>query len=341
MSSTRSILRRVAVLLGLVGAGCDSPSASGGTLAGFQVQGDGQGGHAGVELPQPIQVTALDTDGQPLKGVEVQFVVTSGGGSLLVAQARTNADGIVQNRWTLGTVAGDSQRVEVRASHPAAAAPRTYAVLRAVARAGTPSAIQVLPGHPDVPDAPYFGPAFEETIVAPAVRLVDAYGNPVPGATVTWHVLKGGGEFPVTQTVSGPDGVARTTWRLAPLEGVQWLRVAINTIKVEIPGLAVSKPNVDLQMTGSVPQTSTPGSVHAFRFRLMAKPANGGQPIPGARMTFIAVGGVEDPAQAVTDAQGYVHVRWHMPNADPGYELLFNVKVYEDTYHVFRTRITP
>lgn len=339
--STRSILRRVAVLLGLVGAGCDSPSASGGTLAGFQVQGDAQGGQVGAELPQPIQVTALDTDGEPMKGVEVQFVVTSGGGSLLVSRARTGADGVVQNRWTLGTVAADSQRLEVRASHPATSAPRTYVVLRAVAKAGTPSAIQVLPSHPDVPDVPYFGAAFEETIVAPAVRLVDAYGNPVSGATVTWAVLKGGGDFPVTHTVSGPDGVARTTWRLGPQVEPQWLRAAINGISADVPGLTVSQANVDLQLTGSVPQTSTLGSVHALRFRLLARPAHGGQPIAGARMTFIAVGGWEDPAQAVTDAQGYVHVRWHMPDADLGYDPLFNVKVYGETYHVFSTRITP
>lgn len=199
----------------------------------------------------------------------------------------------------------------------------------------------MLPSHPDVPGVPHFGAAFEETIVAPAVRLVDAYGNPVSGAPVTWHVLKGGGDFPVTHTISGPDGVARTTWRLGPQVELQWLRAALNGISAEIAGLTVSRANVDLQLTGSVPQTSTTGSVHALRFRLLAKPAHGGQPIPGARMSFIAVGGAADPAQAVTDAQGYVHARWHLPNVDVGFDPLFTVRVYGETYHVFSTRITP
>ena len=71
----------------------------------------------------------------------VNFRVIAGGGSVFAGSALTNKDGIAQERWTLGTVAGDTQRVEARAVDPETGAGVVFAVFRAIATAGTASSV--------------------------------------------------------------------------------------------------------------------------------------------------------------------------------------------------------
>ena len=69
------------------------------------VSGDAQSGTVREELASPLVVKVVDENGRPLQGQAVNFRVTAGGGSVFASASVTNADGIAQERWTLGTVA--------------------------------------------------------------------------------------------------------------------------------------------------------------------------------------------------------------------------------------------
>ena len=79
------------------------------------VSGDQQHGTVGTELPNPLVVKVVDANGNSIQGQAVNFRVTAGGGSVFAGTSNTNADGIAQERWTLGTVAGAGQTLEARA----------------------------------------------------------------------------------------------------------------------------------------------------------------------------------------------------------------------------------
>jgi len=71
---------------------------------------------AGSELPQPLVVKVLDAKGKAVEGQLVSWVVTAGNGHLFAGASLTDDNGEARERWTLGTVAGDTQRVEARAA---------------------------------------------------------------------------------------------------------------------------------------------------------------------------------------------------------------------------------
>ena len=66
------------------------------------VSGANQQGVINTALANPFVVKVTNQSGSPLSGVTVTFAVTSGGGTLSVASATTDADGIAQSTLTLG-----------------------------------------------------------------------------------------------------------------------------------------------------------------------------------------------------------------------------------------------
>lgn len=74
-----------------------------------KVSGDGQQTFAGATLPNPIVVRVRGTDGQPLGGVRIAWDVLAGDGEISPAFSTTNASGIAEAEWTLGTDAGSHE----------------------------------------------------------------------------------------------------------------------------------------------------------------------------------------------------------------------------------------
>jgi len=81
------------------------------TLA--KISGDGQHGAAYEYLGAPLVVQVTDNSGIGQAGVTVYFTVVSGGGSVSVASAVTNASGYAQTNWLIGNPAAASQKVQV------------------------------------------------------------------------------------------------------------------------------------------------------------------------------------------------------------------------------------
>lgn len=225
----RTIASASALLLGLLAAGCTGELVGGGQTPARMVvvSGDLQSGTVGTELAQPLVVRVVDDRDRPVKNQLVNFVVTAGGGSVFAGSAITNADGEARERWTLGTVAGDTQRVEARAVDPSTGQALVFAVFRAV---GTPAALASLTPWYNGTLGGAVGSLLADSI---AVVVRDSYGNPVPGASVTWSAAAGTGTFSPATSVADGGGRAWTAWTLGPEAGTQVARATL-------PGSAVT-----------------------------------------------------------------------------------------------------
>ncbi|HVG43172.1 MAG TPA: hypothetical protein VM890_00525, partial [Longimicrobium sp.] len=173
---TRRIPLVLVAALAWLGA-CDSPSdVRAGPPARLDVvSGNGQQGMVGQELAAPLVVRVTDAAGKVVRGQVVNFVVVSGGGSVFAGTAITTHDGVAQERWTLGTTARDTQRVEARAVDPATGAALVFATFTAVGTPAAPASIAALNGDTMVAGAA--GSLVEDSF---AVVVRDAHGNRVP-----------------------------------------------------------------------------------------------------------------------------------------------------------------
>ena len=154
-------------------------------------------GTVGQPLPVNISVTVLSSSGTPVPGVFVSWAVQSGGGTIGVTSSSTDSLGVASVSWTLGTVAGaDSLTASVSGVSSIA--------FSATANPGDVVSLVKVSGDAQVVPA---GSAAQPFIV----KAVDAYGNAVPGVSVTW-VLENGGELSTTTTVTGSDGLAQSVF---------------------------------------------------------------------------------------------------------------------------------
>lgn len=208
-------------------AACDSPSDSDdtpGLPARVEItSGNDQHTRVGTELPQPLVARVLDEDGRPVPNAVVNFRVTSGGGTVFTGAVQADARGEARERWTLGTVTADSQRVEVRVSNAATSTPVALATFRAVADADAPARVEAVSASVQAGSS---GAALPDSLAA---RVLDRFSNPVPGATVTWTVVKGGGRITPTST-SNAAGIAKAVWTLgARVDSAQVAEASVGT----------------------------------------------------------------------------------------------------------------
>lgn len=176
--------------------------------------GDAQSGTAGVAVAVPPSVKVVDQFGNAVSGTIVNFVVTSGGGTLTGGSVTTGADGIAAvGSWTLGGTLG-AQTLAVTAvgvttgvtfTATAAVAPAKIVVKQAGATQNT----------------------VVKTAVAtkPAVKVTDQFGNPIAGVAVNFAVASGGGTVTGAAQTTGADGVATVGgWTIGQTVGANVLR---------------------------------------------------------------------------------------------------------------------
>jgi alpha-tubulin suppressor-like RCC1 family protein len=202
------------VIAGL-GFGCDNgPTELDRALQSVAiVDGDDQSGIVGKQLSEPLLVRAENAEGEPIPGQVLNFRVVSGGGSVFAGAAQTNADGIVQELWTLGTSTSELQRVEVRAVDPATGEPIVFATFEATPLPDVATTLAKSAGDGQQAVA---GTAVTDSL---AVLATDQYGNVVPGVSVTWTAASG--TVNLATSTTGASGVARTRWTLGTEAGVQ------------------------------------------------------------------------------------------------------------------------
>jgi hypothetical protein len=301
-----------ALLAGALLASCDSPTGGGPEPDRLVVMdGDLQQAPVATQLPKLLVVRLLDTEGRPLAGELVNFHVTAGGGQLAAGAAVTNAEGEATDRWTLGTVAGDTQRVEAVLADAPADAP-IVAHFRAVGRAGPVAALT------PVTPATVTGTAGMPLADSVAVVVRDAHGNPVAGHTVAWTVTQGGGSASPAASTTNAEGVAKTRWTLGPAAGEQRLQAAasVSMTTTFVANAQGSAPPV-LSIVSGNGQTGTAGT--ALPQPLVVEVRQNGVPVPGVGVIWAAGAGMGSlsAASPVTDAQGRAQATWTL-GATPG-----------------------
>jgi hypothetical protein len=207
-----------AVMLVLLGCSADLtlPGSTAPGVAVAVLEGDGQVGTVGQELPDPVVVQVKTDAGQAIPDRRVAFVAAQGAGAgagFDPDTAVTDAQGQARTRWVLGTAVG-VYTAEARLVPDGESALPT-ASLQATADPGDPDTVRavgptVQPGHR--------GEALPEAL---AVLTVDRFGNPVAGAEVKWEASSGNGALSAETTLTGSDGTTSVIWTLGNRVGVQ------------------------------------------------------------------------------------------------------------------------
>jgi hypothetical protein len=189
----------------------EAPAASRLTI----VQGHLQQAPAGTLLPTPIVLRVLATDGSPMANIPVSFNVLAGGGSVDPATAKSDANGEVKARWTLGpgqptqTVSGSAPGVEPITLSAVGVLPSDIAIAQGnnqSARTNTALPVQLV------------------------LRVTGGNNLPIPGQTVALTIASGGGSLSPQSAVTNNLGEVTVRWTLGPQAGLQTATATSGTV---------------------------------------------------------------------------------------------------------------
>ncbi len=192
----RTRLLPIALFLVACGGGGGEPSTPPLVISKGTPSGDGQTGVVGAALPIQLGVK-ITQDGAPVAGVTVTFAPGGGAGTVLPSQVLTGADGIASATWTLGQASG--ARIATVSSPGVTGGPIQFG---ATALPGAPNSAIVSGGQGQVQQA---GLAFPQLLT---VRVLDTFGNGVPGESVSWQVTGGSGSVSGPTSITGANGGA-------------------------------------------------------------------------------------------------------------------------------------
>lgn len=175
--------------------------------------GNNQSGDPGAMLDAPIAARVLDADAAPVAGVTVNFAVASGGGSVGAATAITDANGIAQTTWTLGTTGAQ----QVTASVTGIATPATFTATFSIATL----TIDTGNNQTGFTTAPLADPI--------VVIAKDAANNIVVGGQVTFTVVNttNGGKLRMPGTTGAGQTTYMATTNASGQAEAEWLMGAV------------------------------------------------------------------------------------------------------------------
>jgi hypothetical protein len=209
--------------------------------------------------------------------------------------AVTDADGEASTQWTFGTLAG------------------AHTVVASAAGRNTPFAGTALA---DVPDSMFVaeGPTVA-TVGAPvtiSVGVVDQYGNPAPGLSVSFTPGANSGTVSPNPAVSDTDGRAVTTWTLGPDEGPQTLEAQAASVRGSpaVFGLtAVAALPASIEVAAGDGQIGLTGDPINIPPAVLVRDG-AGRPFAGAEVSFAVTGGTGSATgtTVTTDAEGVAEV---------------------------------
>lgn len=309
MSRTRLIrflaFSIAAALLGCGGSDLTLPGD--GTPTELRIEGDGQFfGAAGAALADSLEVSVLDSRGQPLPGHDVSFLLESDapGAQVTPETATTRSNGAARALWVLGERSG-TQTVLARVSRGDGTEPLEVRFTATVAPAAAKQMVAVEGNEQS-------GPAGSTLPNQLVVLVTDEFGNPVSGVVVDWPAGAGSVEPAVSTT--GADGRAGTVWTLGSETGQQ----SVTAVSGDLDGSPVTftavaragSPNRLLRVSGDG-QTASPGSQlgELLVVQLLDEAGNG---VPNRAVSWVVAtgGGSAAPASSTTDENGRASTRW-------------------------------
>ena len=168
-----------------------------------RVYGDSLSDEAGRSL-YPLMVQVTDPAGNPVANVPVHFEALTGGAAIIEPQPLyTDNDGQTAATLRLGTAAG-ACLCQASSSH-VDGSPVTFTLF---ATPGAAAEMAVYEGDQQTARA-------LKSLPAPVkVRITDRFGNGVPGQTVQFAPLAGGGSVAPAVVITDGEGIAAAGWTL-------------------------------------------------------------------------------------------------------------------------------
>lgn len=146
--------------------------------------------------------------------------------------------------------------------------------------------------------------------VAPSVRVTDANGRGVPGISVRFDVMSGGGSVTGDSVVTGSDGSATVTeWRMGPTPGANQLRAQALGYSLFQTVTATAKPGApsSLQIVSGGANLNAVVSQEVIPRPSVRVRDAFGNPVPDAIVTWSVTSGggaIVGANQSTTDAEG-------------------------------------
>lgn len=256
-------------------------------------------------LPDPVTVRALDGFGNPAAGQVVGLTFAGNRGATVPTAPVTDVNGESTFQWRLGPLAGlDTLTVRIGSAAP----------IRLVAsvQATTATTLTASPLAAILPLGVATG--------SQRVRTVDAIGNPVAGAVVTWSVLSGPAALAAGTSTSNASGFATAPVTATGIGNVI-LRASLGSASVTMSASSVT-PTVSL-LAGSSPQNVLIGSATSpVGVRLLGPSQQG---IPGAMIEVLSAPTGGTPAAGtrfLTDSAGLAQFVFQTSNSVAGNEVL-------------------
>jgi adhesin/invasin len=272
-------------------------AASANGLAG--VSGDGQTGPAGTVLPAPLVVQVTDAFGNPIEGVTITW--TPDEGSVSEASTVTDGEGRTSINRTLGPTAG--VQTTLASSEGLAGSP---VVFTHTVTAGDPSGVRIVDGNNQTA-AP--GATLPKDLV---VEVIDAAGNPVVAAAVTWVVTAGEGTLSPTTGTTDDNGRAATKWTLGATVGTNTAQAIVSGVgQAEFTATAATGTASEIRAVSGGGQTGQAGTSLASPLVVQVLD-EGENPVSGVAVTWTVEsgGGSVSPASATTGADGQASSAW-------------------------------
>jgi Bacterial Ig-like domain (group 1) len=262
--------------------------------------GDGQRGAAGGVLADSLGVALRMADGRPVVGALVSWNVPPAAGVVTPVVSRTDANGAASAVWRLGTAPGLVQAT--------ATVDSGTLVFTALVGADAPAQAAAVSGGGEG----LVGGALADSL---AVRVMDRYGNPVPGAEVDWSAGADGSVQPA-RSAAGADGIARTRWTLGTrVDSVQVAQarvVGLEPVAFTARALTAGVP-LQLAKRGGDGQRGAVGSVLADSLSVVLRLPDG-RGVAGALVRWSTGEGAGSvaPAESRTDASGAASAQWRI-----------------------------
>ena len=170
--------------------------------------GTGQSVVVGTAALTAPSVIVRDRFTNPVAGVSIIFSVASGGGTIAGSAATTNAAGIASSgEWRVGTTVGPNTLTALALAGGITGNPVTFTATATPGAAATITAVG---------STTLTGTVFQAQTPVPQVRVTDAGGNVVPGATVTFTSSAGGSVVAGTTTGLSVTRVTNASGLAAP-----------------------------------------------------------------------------------------------------------------------------
>jgi hypothetical protein len=264
-----------------------------------KLTGDEQPAPVSSPLPDSLVVRVTDATGTPLGGIRVAWEVSTGGGALGPPTSTTNPAGEARAGWTLGTRAGENA---------ATAAVAGVSPVRFTARglAGPPA--QVAKSAGDEQEAT-IRTSLDDSL---AVRVTDAYENPVPEVRVVWAVGAGGGSTSPAESRTDAAGVAKTAWTLGAAAGENAVSASVHGLPAA-PFRATARAGAAVRLLKVGGETAEGVVGRALSEPLVVRIRDAhDNPVPGisVQWTVVSGEGTIDPVAATTNSSGEAAASW-------------------------------